>query len=114
MHGNILWTFRFGGKKRVFEFISSHFFPAGFALGSVEGRVGIQYVNAQNPKDNFTFKCHRSTQAANGFQVRCCHFVSDVTCFALTETRYKILLFGLKFWAKQRAQYSYFILVFQR
>jgi mRNA export factor len=35
--------------------------PTGFALGSIEGRVAIQYVEAQNPKDNFTFKCHRST-----------------------------------------------------
>ena len=40
----------------------------GFALGSVEGRVAIQYVNAANPKDNFTFKCHRSNGAVNGFQ----------------------------------------------
>ena len=35
--------------------------PAGFALGSVEGRVAIQYINAPNPRDNFTFKCHRSS-----------------------------------------------------
>jgi len=42
--------------------------PVGFALGSVEGRVAIQYVNAPNPKDNFTFKCHRSNGAVNGFQ----------------------------------------------
>jgi mRNA export factor len=34
--------------------------PTGFALGSIEGRVAIQYVDAVNPKDNFTFKCHRS------------------------------------------------------
>jgi len=40
----------------------------GFALGSVEGRVAIQYANAQNPKDNFTFKCHRSNGVNNGFQ----------------------------------------------
>ncbi|KAL5456926.1 hypothetical protein EMCRGX_G034154 [Ephydatia muelleri] len=40
--------------------------PTGFALGSIEGRVAIQYINPPNPaKDNFTFKCHRSnvTQA---------------------------------------------------
>ena len=43
--------------------------PTGFALGSVEGRVAIQYVNTSNPKDNFTFKCHRSNGAVNGFQV---------------------------------------------
>ncbi|CDQ56064.1 unnamed protein product [Oncorhynchus mykiss] len=35
--------------------------PAGFALGSIEGRVAIHYINPPNPaKDNFTFKCHRS------------------------------------------------------
>uniref|UniRef100_T1JGF8 Uncharacterized protein n=1 Tax=Strigamia maritima TaxID=126957 RepID=T1JGF8_STRMM len=42
--------------------------PTGFALGSVEGRVAIHYVNPQNPKDNFTFKCHRSNGTSNGYQ----------------------------------------------
>jgi mRNA export factor len=43
--------------------------PCGFALGSVEGRVSIQYVNGvQNPKENFTFKCHRSNGVNNGCQ----------------------------------------------
>lgn len=42
--------------------------PTGFALGSVEGRVAIQYVNPTNPKDNFTFKCHRSQGATGGYQ----------------------------------------------
>ncbi|XP_023943656.1 protein Rae1 [Bicyclus anynana] len=41
--------------------------PTGFALGSVEGRVAIQYVSPTNPKDNFTFKCHRS-QGSGGYQ----------------------------------------------
>uniref|UniRef100_A0A1I7X2B3 SH2 domain-containing protein n=1 Tax=Heterorhabditis bacteriophora TaxID=37862 RepID=A0A1I7X2B3_HETBA len=31
-------------------------------------RVGIQYVETPNPKDNFTFKCHRSTELVNGYQ----------------------------------------------
>ena len=44
--------------------------PTGFALGSVEGRVAIQYLNPPTPKDNFTFKCHRSNGAVNGFQVK--------------------------------------------
>lgn len=42
--------------------------PVGFALGSIEGRVAIHYVNPQNPKDNFTFKCHRSNGVPNGVQ----------------------------------------------
>ncbi|VDI26713.1 mRNA export factor, partial [Mytilus galloprovincialis] len=42
--------------------------PTGFALGSIEGRVAIHYVNPTNPKDNFTFKCHRSNGATNGMQ----------------------------------------------
>ncbi len=42
--------------------------PAGFALGSIEGRVAIQYVKPTNPKDNFTFKCHRSNGTSGGVQ----------------------------------------------
>lgn len=49
----------FRDKKKV---------PTGYALGSVEGRVAIQYVNPTNPKDNFTFKCHRSNGTPNGYQ----------------------------------------------
>uniref|UniRef100_A0A336N8Z7 CSON009382 protein n=1 Tax=Culicoides sonorensis TaxID=179676 RepID=A0A336N8Z7_CULSO len=41
--------------------------PTGYALGSIEGRVAIQYVNPLNPKDNFTFKCHR-VNATTGYQ----------------------------------------------
>lgn len=40
--------------------------PNGFAIGSIEGRVSIMYVNAANPStDNFTFKCHRSSPPNN-------------------------------------------------
>ncbi|CAH1797425.1 unnamed protein product [Owenia fusiformis] len=42
--------------------------PVGFALGSIEGRVAIHYVNPTNPKDNFTFKCHRSNGSTAGVQ----------------------------------------------
>ena len=38
--------------------------PAGFALGSIDGRVAIQYVDTTDHKDNFNFKCHR-TQPTN-------------------------------------------------
>jgi len=39
--------------------------PTGFALGSIEGRVAIQYAEGKDPKDNFTFKCHRSNAVQN-------------------------------------------------
>ncbi|CAF2511609.1 unnamed protein product [Rotaria sp. Silwood2] len=39
--------------------------PNGFAVGSIEGRVAIMYVDTPNPgADNFTFKCHRSNPTA--------------------------------------------------
>ncbi|KER19729.1 putative nucleoporin GLE2 [Opisthorchis viverrini] len=41
--------------------------PSGFALGSTEGRVAIQYLNPTTTKDNFTFKCHRSSAPVNGY-----------------------------------------------
>ncbi|KAI7898471.1 WD40-repeat-containing domain protein [Cokeromyces recurvatus] len=31
----------------------------GFAIGSIEGRVGIQYVEDKDASKNFSFKCHR-------------------------------------------------------
>jgi len=58
----IRYWYHFKSKSGIFQTI-------GFALGSVEGRVAIQYANAPNPKDNFTFKCHRSNGINNGFQV---------------------------------------------
>ena len=51
--------------------------PTGFALGSIEGRVAIQYVEAANPKDNFTFKCHRS-QPQSPSQPQDIYAVNDI------------------------------------
>jgi len=33
----------------------------GFAVGSVEGRCAIQYVEEKDSSSNFSFKCHRET-----------------------------------------------------
>lgn len=51
--------------------------PTGFALGSIEGRVAIQYVETSNPKDNFTFKCHRS-QPSQPNQAQDIYSVNDI------------------------------------
>lgn len=40
--------------------------PPGFAVGSVEGRVAIQYVKEENKSSNFSFKCHRKDPPAPG------------------------------------------------
>lgn len=37
----------------------------GFAIGSVEGRCAIQYVEDKDKDYNFSFKCHRSTNPTN-------------------------------------------------
>jgi len=35
----------------------------GFAVGSIEGRVGIQYIKDSDQSMNFSFKCHRDGQS---------------------------------------------------
>ena len=51
--------------------------PTGFALGSIEGRVAIQYIEPKTTKDNFTFKCHRS-QPTNQNQPQDIYAVNDI------------------------------------
>ena len=58
----------FKGNQKISNYTVKTYLFAGFALGSIEGRVAISYANVQNPKDNFTFKCHRSNGVTNGFQ----------------------------------------------
>jgi mRNA export factor len=36
----------------------------GFAIGSIEGRCAIQYVEEKDAASNFSFKCHRETPPA--------------------------------------------------
>ncbi|PAA71690.1 hypothetical protein BOX15_Mlig008585g3 [Macrostomum lignano] len=47
--------------------------PTGFAIGSIEGRVGIQYFEPTQPRDNFTFKCHRQAGASNFQEIYAVH-----------------------------------------
>lgn len=44
----------------------------GYAIGSIEGRVGIQYIEEKKPGDNFAFKCHRNEN--NAYSVNCISF----------------------------------------
>uniref|UniRef100_A0A915EMA5 Uncharacterized protein n=1 Tax=Ditylenchus dipsaci TaxID=166011 RepID=A0A915EMA5_9BILA len=58
--------------------------PHGYALGSIEGRVAVQYVETANPKDNFTFKCHRSPDLIQNYQE--IYPVNDVAFHPLHNT----------------------------
>ncbi|XP_026281590.1 protein Rae1 [Frankliniella occidentalis] len=58
--------------------------PTGYAVGSVEGRVAIQYINAQGPKDNFTFKCQRINGPNNQYQE--IYAVNDIAFHPLHNT----------------------------
>ncbi|KAI4212544.1 MAG: hypothetical protein LQ351_004796 [Letrouitia transgressa] len=42
---------------------------SGFAVGSIEGRCAIQYVEEKDSNANFSFKCHRSQASANNTNV---------------------------------------------
>ncbi|KAG0637664.1 WD40-repeat-containing domain protein [Tuber brumale] len=50
---------------------------SGFAVGSIEGRCAIQYVDDKNASMNFSFKCHRETPTtgiANVYSVNAISF----------------------------------------
>jgi mRNA export factor len=52
----------------------------GFAVGSIEGRVGIHYIQKVPGKDSFAFKCHR--QESNVFSVNSIAFSNQYGTFA--------------------------------
>ncbi|KAJ4157445.1 RNA export factor gle2 [Fusarium falciforme] len=41
---------------------------AGFAIGSIEGRCAIQYVEDKDSSSNFSFKCHRDPPRQQRYQ----------------------------------------------
>ncbi|TRX93363.1 hypothetical protein FHL15_005638 [Xylaria flabelliformis] len=49
---------------------------SGFAIGSIEGRCAIQYVEDKDASANFSFKCHRDPPAGNTTQV---YTVNDIS-----------------------------------
>ena len=52
----------------------------GFAVGSIEGRVGIHYLQKVEGRDSFAFKCHR--QDNNVYSVNAICFHSQFGTFA--------------------------------
>jgi mRNA export factor len=51
---------------------------SGFAVGSIEGRCAMQYVEEANSSQNFSFKCHRQQDTAdrNSSKVYAVHDIS--------------------------------------
>ncbi|KXJ87609.1 WD40-repeat-containing domain protein [Microdochium bolleyi] len=49
---------------------------SGFAIGSIEGRCAIQYVEDKDAGSNFSFKCHRDPAQGNTTQV---YAVNDIS-----------------------------------
>lgn len=52
---------------------------SGFAVGSVEGRVAIQYVEEKDSSNNFSFKCHRKDQTPNAKDQSLVYAVNDIS-----------------------------------
>ncbi|CAA7267083.1 unnamed protein product [Cyclocybe aegerita] len=52
---------------------------SGFAVGSVEGRVAIQYVEDKDSQSNFSFKCHRRDSSPNSKDQALVYSVNDIS-----------------------------------
>ncbi|KAJ7219980.1 WD40-repeat-containing domain protein [Mycena pura] len=52
---------------------------SGFAVGSVEGRVAIQYVEDKDSGNNFSFKCHRRDSSPNTKDASVVFAVNDIS-----------------------------------
>jgi mRNA export factor len=59
--------------------------PTGFAMGSIEGRVAVQYIQQKDPKSNFTFKCHRAS-GQNNSTIHDIYAVNDIAFHPIYNT----------------------------
>jgi len=69
----------------------------GFAVGSIEGRVGIQYVDEKDNSKNFAFKCHRENNEIFAVNVISFHPVFGTFATAGSDGAYN-------FWDKDSKQ----------
>jgi mRNA export factor len=51
----------------------------GFAVGSIEGRVAIQYVEDKDASNNFSFKCHRKDSTPTTKDQSLVYAVNDIS-----------------------------------
>ncbi|KAL2915301.1 RNA export factor gle2 [Polyrhizophydium stewartii] len=72
---------------------------AGYAIGSIEGRVAIQYVEERDQGNNFSFKCHRDDQLR---KVYCVNAISFHPTYGTFSTAGSDGIFN--FWDKDSRQ----------
>jgi len=54
-------------------------FNNGFALGSIEGRVAIQFVDDKDSGNNFSFRCHRRDSSPTNKDQALVYAVNDIS-----------------------------------
>jgi len=73
----------------------------GYAIGSIEGRVAIQYIDDKDNAMNFSFKCHRKDdrqrQTTEIYSVNCISFHQGFGTFATAGAEG-----GIHFWDKDQ------------
>ncbi|PWO00328.1 WD40 repeat-like protein [Tilletiopsis washingtonensis] len=75
--------------------------PPGFAIGSVEGRVAIQYIRDENKNLNFSFKCHRKDPPAASREPQQLFCVNDISFHPVQGTFSTVGSDGsINFWDK--------------
>ncbi|KJA26258.1 hypothetical protein HYPSUDRAFT_36528 [Hypholoma sublateritium FD-334 SS-4] len=66
-------------QTRVVSCFTTNPVNSGFAVGSVEGRVAIQYVEEKDAQSNFSFKCHRRDATPNAKDQTLVYAVNDIS-----------------------------------
>ncbi|KAF9484389.1 WD40 repeat-like protein [Pholiota conissans] len=66
-------------QTRVVSCFTTNPAASGFAVGSVEGRVAIQYVEEKDAQNNFSFKCHRRDSTPGNKDQALVYAVNDIS-----------------------------------
>lgn len=69
----------------------------GYLVGSVDGKVSIDYVQEPQPGANYSFYCHRDKSAGKAYSINAIRFHRQSSCFATAGSDGKFA-----FWDKDR------------
>eukprot|EP01026_Neomeris_dumetosa_P019115 TRINITY_DN1765_c0_g1_i2.p1 TRINITY_DN1765_c0_g1~~TRINITY_DN1765_c0_g1_i2.p1 ORF type:complete len:345 (-),score=34.25 TRINITY_DN1765_c0_g1_i2:393-1427(-) len=104
----IIQVFNLGQPQQVYQEVESPLkyqtrcvacFPDqdGYLIGSIEGRIAVQYLQETSDKKNFTFKCHREGSDVYAVSAMDFHPVQGTFCTAGSDGSYS-------FWDKESRQ----------